>query len=108
MNKTFNDKELEYIYPVWTKIDEVFIEMRKNVPQTKYVIEIKQDLVWCNEKEELINIPEELVGIWMESSESDNTMINASERLGLGDSSYRTSWVKVKKIEKITYSYEEL
>lgn len=92
----FTEQELEYISQVVRGCEEEFIEMRKGVPQTKYIIHIPDEEVWCSDVEDFIPVPHHLVGYWREKWAGDNTQISVEERLGTRDPyNFKTEWDKI-------------
>lgn len=103
----FDEYEINLINQCYTEVDEVFCDIRKGVPQTKYVIEVKDCLVWYGHKE--VKIPKYLVGMWMQQWETDNTRTNCSSRIGINDQhSEACPWVKVERVPVTTYEYQEV
>lgn len=106
MSKQFTKEELFIIGQDYYLVDEVVVDIRKGIPQTRYVIEVgcydKQ--VWSLEKDCLIDFPDYLKGLWMQDWATDNTYDGVSSRLKDEDE----CWVKCKQVEVTTYEYQEI
>jgi hypothetical protein len=104
MSECFSEEELEWLSDFATLREEQYIEDRKGISQTKYIVEVKSGFNWEDKK-----IPTHLVGLWMQDCQTDNTQISWFERLGTNDKyGYKTGWVKCKEVEVISVSYEEI
>lgn len=104
MGKAFSERELELIESNWGEVSEIFTGVRKGVTQTRYVIQISGGEVWSREAEGNIQMPEELVGLWIQEHECDNTRTNCFARLGINDRyGEQCEWVRV-----VSTTYEEL
>jgi len=103
MGKVFSEKELEFLSEFATLRSEHYIEDRKGISQTKYIIEVSDGVNWAGE-----SVPRDLIGLWMQDHQDDNTSISWFERLGTNDKyGYYCSWVKCREIEVITVDYVE-
>ena len=106
--KTFTQDEIDYIYGCWNEVDEVVVDIRKGVPQTRYVIEVQDVEVWCHVKEDFIDMPKGLVGLWIQEFDTDNLQIDCCERLGTNDPhNYQCSWVRAEEVVTKTYKEKE-
>lgn len=84
-------------------VEEVFVETRKSVPQTFYVVKISNDETFWNwESEQIENIPDWAIGYWKTDQADDNTYYTYNYRIKNDD------WVKVIQKETITYEWEEI
>lgn len=97
-NITLSDKQIELIEPAIKLVDQVFVELRKDIPQTRYVIEVMDEPVW--DGNDFRQIPSELLGYWIQEFADDNTTVSLKDRLGLSvNSFYRCNFVKAIKKE---------
>lgn len=104
MGKVFSERELELIDSNWGEVSEIFTGVRKGITQTRYVIQISGGEVWSHEDEDVIQMPEELVGLWIQEHERDNTRTDCCARLGINDKyGEQCEWVKV-----VSTTYQEL
>lgn len=107
MSKYFNEGEIEIIRQCYVEVDEVFCDIRKTIPQTKYVIEIVRKGVWDGTS--MTTVPEDLVGYWMQPYGFDNTRTNCSSRIGIDDRyNEQCEWVRCECIPETTYTYKEI
>lgn len=84
-------------------VEEVFVETRKGVPQTFYVVKIpKDETFWNWESEQIENIPAWAIGYWKTDQVDDNTYYTYNYRIK------NDGWVKVIQKETITYEWEEI
>lgn len=83
-------------------VEEVFVETRKWIPQTFYVVEIENGMFWNYEINEMDYIPDWAVGYWKTDQAEDNTYYSYDYRIR------NDSWVKVQRKEIVTYEYEEI
>lgn len=106
MTTHFTKEELFIIEQDYYLVDEVVVDIRKGIPQTRYVVEFgcKDTQVWCNEKDCMIDFPEHLKGLWMQDWATDNTYDSVSCRLKDPDE----GWVKCKEVEVTTSEYQEI
>lgn len=83
-------------------VEEVFVETRKGIPQTFYVVEIEDVATFWNwETEEIELVPTWVVGYWKTDQAEDNTWYDYTYRIKNDD------WVKVQRKEIVTYEYVE-
>ena len=98
-------EQIELVTPAIYFVEEAFVEMRKGIAQTCYVIEVRAEDVW--DGNDFVQVPLELQGLWKQEYPDDNTIISWNERLGAnGKSAYKCDFVKVQRKEVVTYVYE--
>lgn len=84
-------------------IEEIFDDIRKHVPQTKYLLRMN-DTVEVDGVSQAV--PASLVGLWLQSHATDNTRIAWFERVGLnGKRDYVEDFIKVRAVEVVTIDY---
>ncbi len=84
-------------------IDEIFDDIRKTVPQTKYLIRMNDTVDIDGVKQA---VPAHLVGLWLQSHATDNTRIDWFDRVGLtGKRDYVEDFIKVRAVEIVTIDY---
>ena len=82
-------------------VEEVYVETRKGVPQTHYIVEITEDKQFWNwETNQIENVPDWSVGYWRTDCADDNTYYSYGYRIK------NDYWVKVERKEIFTYEYE--
>lgn len=97
-NHKYHDIFQQCLQPV----EEVFVDLRKWKPQTRYVGEIKEfDEYWGSDNKWHI-VPDSLVGLWMLKWQGDLSLTP------FNDSVRNDDWVKCEKKEIITYEYIEV
>lgn len=85
------------------EVDEVFVDMRKGVAQTRYIGVINEGAEYWDEKQgRLLVVPENLVGLWMMKDYYDLRYLNFREAVN------HESWVRCTKVETISYEYVEV
>jgi len=98
----FNKQELDILEQVAKEVDEVYEEVRKGVPQTKYIMEIEADSVWTDHRDfKEKKVPKSLVGFWMMAYPGDLT----DRRLDESFDMYH--WVKCKQKEVTVTTWVE-
>lgn len=96
-------EEREIIRECYRNIDEVFVQMRKGVAQTKYIIEVAPDAEYmCTKTYEYIPVPEHLIGFYMMKYPTD---LNWADPV---DAIKAYVWVKCKPVEVVTTVWEEV
>lgn len=96
-------EEREIIRECYTYVDEVFVEMRKGVAQTKYIIEIQPDAEYmCMKTYEYVPVTKDLVGFHMMMHPRDLNYIDYRNAIMDYD------WVKCKPVEVVTTVWEEV
>lgn len=82
-------------------VEEVYVETRKGVPQTFYVVKINEDKQFWNwETNQIELVPVWVVGYWRTDCADDNTYYSYDYRIK------NDYWVKVERKEIVTYEYE--
>jgi hypothetical protein len=99
--KVFSYDEVVLLSNSTTFIEEVYVSTWKGVPQTFYVIEIEEGQYWSDEEEDLVDIPEEYIGLWKQEFEDDN-QDHYTEAM------QNDTWVKCQIKEETIFVYEEL
>ena len=100
----FTEEQLEQIEACYEQLDEIYVETRKGVPQTVYVIEVPEESVFYSNYENTLKaVDGELIGYWKQEFPSDNSYetcycVVANNR----------GWVKCEKKEKIITTWEEI
>ncbi len=110
MFNIFNKKkELKDFYSAISLIDEIFVEIRKGIPQTQYVIVVSDEPIFYNEKDgEFYPAPIEFQGYWIQEDPDDNTQISLKDRIGIHSDIYKVNFVKAKKVQITIDSFERL
>lgn len=100
----FSKQQVTILKHVAIEVDEVFSEVRKGIPQTKYIFEVRPGATWDDwEKDQMsLSVPDELVGLWMMSYSGDLTSEPLREALADYD------WVKCLKRETTAWEYVAL
>ena len=84
-------------------VEEVFVETRKGIPQTFYVVKIEDIATFWNwETEQIELVPSWAVGYWKTDQAEDNTYYSYDYRIENDD------WIKVRQKEIVTYVYDEV
>lgn len=100
----FNKSQLHQMLECATYEDEVFVDLRKGLAQTRYIVQVSSRAEYFDlDKEEILPVDENLVGYWMQQYESDNSWDEYSDRL-----SDNNGWVKCKQVEVVTTKWEKL
>lgn len=82
-------------------VEEVYVEIRKGIPQTFYVVEITEDKQFWNwQTNQIEKVPDWSVGYWRTDQAEDNTHYSYAYRIK------NDYWVKVERKEIVTYEYE--
>ena len=103
MIKEFTEEEQSILRQVAREVDEVYVEDRKGHPQTKYIMEVTEDMeFWCSELEDFFYVPKYLVGTWMMNSAHNLELDD------LNDCISQFSWVKCIQVEKVVKVWEEI
>lgn len=90
-------------------VDEIFVEMRKEVPQTKYVFFVSDEEIFYDyKKDTFVSAPLEIQGYWIQEYPDDNTRLSLRDRLGIDNDSYQVEFVKAKKVQITIDSFESL
>jgi len=98
-------KEMAILSDAHAEICEELIDERKGVPQTRYIIEVKEGDVYFSENtEDMKPVPSHLVGYWMQYFETDNRYESARDILKAGND----RWVKCKPVQVVVDSWEEI
>lgn len=85
-------------------VDEIFVEMRKGVPQTRYILEVKPLSVYYDlDKNQRAEVDSDLVGYWMQKFPTDNRYDDWQDVVRNNG-----EFVKCKPIEVTTVTWEEL
>lgn len=92
----FSDKEIEIIRESAEEVDEYFVEMRKGVAQTRYVMHVP-DVDFLGNKP-----PKHLVGLWMMAYPCDLSYTALDQAISLYD------WVRCKEVKVTTTAYERI
>lgn len=88
-------------------VDEVYVETRKGIPQTQYVIFVSNDPVFDENCEEII-APLDIQGFWIQEYPDDNTQISWTERImKTGAHDFTATFVKAKEVSKTIVTYEK-
>ena len=101
MSITFTDQEKLMLECAISQEEEIFIDMRKGIAQTKYVFYIEPNQTW-NDWENVkrdIPIPDKYSGWWMMDFADNLQHQNLQHCLDDHD------WVKCKRVETTTYEY---
>ncbi len=77
----FDEYEIDIIKQTAREIDEVFGDVRKGVPQSKYIIDIPEDEYFCSIDTCYKKVPKDLVGTWMMEHETDLRYTDLEETL---------------------------
>ncbi|CAH9014753.1 hypothetical protein VP495E541_P0249 [Vibrio phage 495E54-1] len=86
-----------------TLVEEVHSYMRKGAAQNYYVAQIEPDSeYWDTKKNDLMKVPDHMVGLWRMRFPSNLQYISFSEALDGDD------WVQCVRKEIVSYKYEEL
>lgn len=83
------------------EIDEVFVDIRKDVPQTKYIMEVKGDSYIGKDGLEH-TVPEEFKGFWMMRYATDLRWTPLHEAI----EDYE--WVRCEQVEVVSYEWSKL
>lgn len=91
-------KEVGFVF------EEVLEELRKEVPQTYYVVRVEEDAkIFDKNKNDFIPVPKEFVGFWKMDSPTDLVNISLSSFL---KNSTDEDWVKTKRIEVLKWEWD--
>lgn len=83
------------------EFDEVFVDMRKGIAQTKYIALVKDDAeVWIEDK--CYPVPDEYKGFWMMEWQDNLQYVNFSEAIR------EYEWVKCEQKEVVSIEYVEV
>lgn len=99
-----NDK-LHWIFVECARyVEEVLTDTRKGVPQSYYVVEVKEDQEYFDYKDTntFKKVPKELVGLWRQEWSGDNTWDGYEVRVK------DDSFVRCEKVEVTTYEYKKI
>ena len=105
MSRRFTEDEQIILDDCCREIDEIYVEDRKGISQTKYIFEVKEGTWWdwrLTDEDGMVNIPEVLVGTWMMQHAEDLSYDNLAYCIK------NYSWVKCHKVEKTIEVWEEL
>lgn len=110
MSKEFTQKEIYILTEVASEVDEIYVEDRKGVSQTKYVMVVKDGTyddfsTYDGTNDEGcfdIPIPEDLIGTWMMSHHCDLRYETLKDCIKGYD------WVKCKQVDKVITVWEEV
>ena len=103
MTKLFNHKEIDILQYVAKEVCEQFVELRKGLPQTSYIMYIPEDSTYfCCETYTEQAVPKHLVGYWMMEYPEDLRYKCLRECI----KDY--PWIKCKEQEVITTEWVRL
>ena len=102
MSREFNAEERVMLYQVAEEVEEIYVEDRKGISQTKYVFEVKEGATYWGEEAEEGVVADEYVGFWMMSYADDLGCI------GLGEAIRDYNWVRCEHVARTTYCWEKL
>ncbi|AUS01969.1 hypothetical protein NVP3058O_051 [Vibrio phage 3.058.O._10N.286.46.B8] len=105
MMGNFTEAEWEIITECIKEVEEVHYEMRKNVEQSYYVGEITADSEYWSKDNEMVAVPEKLIGLYKMDSATDLRYTNFPAALKDGG---RDGWVKCKRVTVESHTYEEI
>lgn len=101
--------ELKDFYSAFLQIDEIFVEMRKDIPQTQYVFFVSDEEIFYDPKKDtFVSAPLEIQGYWIQKYPDDNTLLSLKDRLGIDNDSYQVEFVKAKKVQITVDTFEAL
>lgn len=98
----FTSEQVDILRGVALQRAEIFSDIRKGVPQTKYVFEVEHGEYFSSVTYNYEKIPHDLVGFWMMRWEGDLTQIHLLESIK------DDVWVKCEQKEIVTYEWVEL
>lgn len=81
--------------------EKKFVEIRKGIPITQYVIFVKNEPVYCEKKEDLVYPPKEIQGYWIQEFPTDNEYYNYWQVIDNKDTSLISKFVKAKIAYKL-------
>ncbi|WP_415913180.1 hypothetical protein [Neptuniibacter sp. QD37_11] len=94
----FTEKEQKILKEYARKVDVVLWENRKNVPQSKYVIEVPQGEYYDEDHGDVLTIPDRLLGQWMMEFADDLNSRDLTDCLN-------DSWVRCERRTVITHEW---
>lgn len=97
-----SEKDVNIVVEVAEYVDEVYVEDRKGISQTYYVLYISPKSVYLNDYGHTLNVPENLVGYWRQKFAEDNRYESWQEQL-VADPS---GWCKCEPFEKVVTTTE--
>lgn len=97
----FSEDEIYILQRVAVEIDEEFGDVRKGIPQSKYVMRVEEGKTYFDSTGIERKVPEVLVGYWMMQFETDLRHTPVSE-------CFDDQWVKCYQKEVTTYEWREL
>tara|TARA_R110000851_G_C12804910_1_gene537853 strand:- start:289 stop:603 length:315 start_codon:yes stop_codon:yes gene_type:complete len=104
MSRVFNEEEAHMLSEAAREVEEFYYEMRKGVPQTKYVFEITKDATWLDPDNDYTptTLGEEYLGFWVMVFADDLRHTRLDECIR------DAHWARCYKKEVTTYEWEEL
>tara|TARA_R110000782_G_scaffold270483_1_gene371880 strand:+ start:66296 stop:66607 length:312 start_codon:yes stop_codon:yes gene_type:complete len=102
---SINKEDLKYMIDSHITIDEELVDERKGVPQSRYVIEVKEGSAYFDiGTENMEEVPSHVVGLWMMDYSMDLRYESSRDLLKDGF----TDWVRCKPVEVVVSSWEEI
>ena len=98
-----NDKQRSLLSTVVCYVEEVLVDERQGVPQSKYVVEIPDGAsYWDDDKEEFVVAPSEVCGFWIMKFSYDLRHTSQQKAFAEFD-----DWVKCEKRDVIVQQWVE-
>lgn len=85
--------------------EKKIVEIRKGIPITQYVIFVKNEQVYSEEKEDFIYPPKEIQGYWIQEFPTDNEYYSHIQVIDNKDTSLINKFVKAKIQYKLTKDF---